>query len=181
MHKYFYYFGFTFLFFMNSCNNEINMNNYYAWCIVPFDSMERTPEQRIEMLKELGFKSYAYDWREEHLDSFSDEITLAKKNDIRINAVWIWIDANYDSVGNLNPLNERVLEIVDDKNLQTEIWVGFHSNYFENLSHEEAIVKGIEIVSYLSDRAGEIGCKIALYNHGDWFGDPINQVEICGG
>ena len=27
-------------------------------------------------------------------------------------------------------------------------------------------------------RAEEIGCTLALYNHGDWFGEPENQVRI---
>ena len=30
----------------------------------------------------------------------------------------------------------------------------------------------------LSERAEKIGCKLALYNHGDWFGQPPNQVKI---
>ncbi len=53
---------------------NLNMDNYFAWCIVPFDNQNRTPEQRIEMLKNLGFKSYAYDWRAEHLPE------MAKRN-----------------------------------------------------------------------------------------------------
>ena len=76
------------------------MNNYYAWCIVPFDNQNRTPEERIEMLKDLGFVSYAYDWREEHLPEMAKEINLARKNGIDINAVWMWIDKN-DSIGKL--------------------------------------------------------------------------------
>jgi hypothetical protein len=39
--------------------NKMDMDRVYAWCIVPFDSMQRTPEQRIEMLRELGIKKYA--------------------------------------------------------------------------------------------------------------------------
>ena len=33
----------------------------------------------------------------------------------------------------------------------------------------------------MQGRASEIGCKIALYNHGDWFGDPTNQINIIKG
>jgi hypothetical protein len=47
--------------------SSLDMDNYFAWCIVPFDSQNRTPAQRMEMLKTLGFQSYAYDWREKHL------------------------------------------------------------------------------------------------------------------
>ena len=36
-----------------SNNKKINMKDLFAWCIVPYDSKERTPEERIKMLKEL--------------------------------------------------------------------------------------------------------------------------------
>ena len=35
------------------------MDDLVAWCIVPFDSRKRTPEERIAMLERLGFKRYA--------------------------------------------------------------------------------------------------------------------------
>ena len=45
-------------------NNKLfYKDNLVAWCVVPFDSVRRTPEERVEMLKELGFRQFAYDWR----------------------------------------------------------------------------------------------------------------------
>jgi len=41
--------------------------NLVAWCIVPFDSKRRGPEDRAAMLERLGFKHFAYDWRAEHI------------------------------------------------------------------------------------------------------------------
>ena len=40
------------------------------------------------MLKNLGFKKYAYDWRAEHLPTFDDEVGLLKKAGIELTAVW---------------------------------------------------------------------------------------------
>lgn len=34
------------------------------------------------------------------------------------------------------------------------------------------------MIAYLSQKAQELGCKIALYNHGGWYGKPDNQLEI---
>lgn len=34
------------------------------------------------------------------------------------------------------------------------------------------------MISFLSKRARSLDCKLALYNHGDWFGEPENQVKI---
>ena len=153
------------------------MQNYFAWCIVPFDNQNRTPEQRIEMLKDLGFVSYAYDWREKHLPEMVKELKLAKGNDIQVNAVWMWIDKS-DSIGNLSVNNEKVLMSIKEAGLKTQIWMSFPEDYFENLTETESVEKAGNMISYLSKRANEIGCTLALYNHGGWFGNPDNLVKI---
>ena len=156
---------------------EIDMNNLIAWCIVPYDSRKRTPEQRIEMLKELGFKNYAYDWRAEHLPEMAKELKLAGENGINVVAVWMWID-HRDYPGQLSESNEMILRTLQETGLHTQVWTGFSENYIEDLNEEKAIEKGTEMVRYLSERIAETGGKIALYNHGGWLGEPENQVKI---
>lgn len=153
------------------------MDNYFAWCIVPFDSQNRTPVERIDMLKSLGFKSYAYDWREKHIPEMAFEFELAKKNSIDITSVWIWIDGT-DSVGNLSDNNKQVFKIIEESGIHTQVWIGISEPFFEGLNDEMSMTKAVDMVSYLSDRAATLGCKIGLYNHGGWFGDPVNQVKL---
>ena len=157
--------------------SSLDMDNYFAWCIVPFDNQNRTPAQRMEMLKALGFQSYAYDWREKHLAEMRDEFDLAQQNSIHVNAVWMWIDVA-DSVSHLSTNNEKILEILNETGLKTQLWMGISEPYFEGLSEDESMTKAVAMVSYLSDRAESLGCKVGLYNHGGWFGDPINQVKL---
>lgn len=159
-------------------NSEINMNKLYAWCIVPFDAKHRTPQERIEMLKRLGFKKYAYDWRVEHLDEMATEIELARKNAIDIIAVWMWIDANADRVDSLSSANERLLDVLAMTGLKTQLWVSFHPNFFEGLSDDAAVKKGAQMIGYIARRTEALGGNVALYNHGDWFGEPKNQIRI---
>lgn len=156
----------------------LNMDNYFAWCIVPFDNQNRTPEQRIEMLKNLGFKSYAYDWRAEHLPEMAKEISLARKNGIKMNAVWMWLDNN-DTVGNLSANNRKVLQALEETGLKTQIWVSFPEDYFDNMTEQQALEKSVNIVGYVSREARRLDCKVGLYNHGGWFGRPENLVKIC--
>lgn len=156
----------------------IDIENIYAWCIVPYDSLKRSPKERISMLKELGIKKYAYDWREEDLANMDKELRLAKQNDIDVVAVWIWIDDTWDSVGRLNSSNEKVFNIIEEVDYKGQIWVSFNANFFENLSDSLAVKKGAEMIAYLSDKADSLDCKLALYNHGDWFGEPVNQIKI---
>jgi hypothetical protein len=167
--------------YMAACTSNtksaLDMDNYFAWCIVPFDNQNRTPAQRMEMLKSLGFKSYAYDWRQKHLAEMREEFDLARQNNIHVNAVWMWIDVA-DSVGHLSADNEKILEILKDTGLKTQLWMGISEAYFEGLSEDESMTKAVAMVSYLSERADSLGCKVGLYNHGGWFGDPVNQVKI---
>ena len=158
-------------------DRQLDMDNYYAWCIVPYDNQNRTPEQRIEMLKELGFKAYAYDWREEHLPGMVREIQLAQENDLEMVAVWMWIDSR-DAAGNLSPNNQKVLEALAETGLKTQIWVSFPDDYFDDLDEEQKIEKAAEMISYISLEAEDLGCKVGLYNHGGWFGNPKSLVSI---
>lgn len=161
-----------------SAQSIYRKDNLVAWCIVPFDSVHRTPKQRIEMLKKLGIKRYAYDWRAEHLTTTAEEWQLAKQNNIGVHAVWLWIDENTDKVDKLGEVNEKIFQLLKDAKLKTELWVGFNGNFFENLSDDEKIKKGVAMLQLLKKKADALKCKVALYNHGDWFGDPENEVKI---
>ncbi|HEX6225032.1 MAG TPA: hypothetical protein VFZ52_11510, partial [Chryseolinea sp.] len=72
--------------------------NLVAWCVVPFDSVDRTPEERAQMLGDLGFKKFAYDWRTKHLPTFPDEIAALKHHNIKLAAVWLWIDTDSSEI-----------------------------------------------------------------------------------
>lgn len=158
--------------------NPVRMDQVYAWCIVPFDSLQRNPEQRLTMLQELGIKKYAYDWRDKHLDEMVGEWRLAKQKNIEVTAVWLWLDARTDTVGRLSPANERLFRNIDSADLHTDIWLSFNNNYFDSLSQEKALSKAVDIVRDVADRAAGLQCKLALYNHGSWFGEPENQIRI---
>jgi len=165
-----------------SCNtpkqsgNEglFSKDNLVAWCIVPFDSVERTPVQRAQMLKELGFTKFAYDWRAKHIAEFPTEISELKKQGIQLSAVWIWIDS--DSLPGHD--NGEIFKIVKDNGVKTDFWIGFNNTVFEGLDENQKFEKAVSMVKSLEKLADSQGCTISLYNHGDWFGEPTNQVKI---
>lgn len=158
--------------------NLFSQKNLIAWCIVPFDNQNRTPQQRIEMLKRLNFSQYAYDWRPKHLESFPLEMKLAKQNGIKVAAVWMWIDKKSDAPGKLSKDNEKLLSMLKDTGLKTTLWVGFNHNFFEYDNDEVKVNKGIEMISFLEKHTAGLVSGIGLYNHGDWFGEPENQIKI---
>lgn len=151
-------------------------NNLVAWCIIPFDAMNRSPEERVEMLQELGFKKLAYDWRREHLPDFPHEIELLKHNNIELTAVWMWIDEHI--VDGTPEEIDYIFDVLAKTNTRTTIWTGFSDYFYEDKPDDEKLNTGVQIVQMLHQRAKETGSKIALYNHGGWYGEPENQINI---
>jgi len=179
---------FCILIFLAACRNTqtpvgntiselplLDKNNLVAWCIVPFDSKDRTPADRAAMLKELGISKFAYDWREEHLTTFPDELIALKENDVELSSVWFWIDNRVEPI---DENNERFFKLIEEHGVQTEMWICLNDKVFNGLDEQELFDKAVEIVDLYYTRAKSLGCTIALYNHGDWFGEPANQIKI---
>ena len=158
--------------------SHFETENLYPWCVVAYDAVERIPAERIKMLKEMGFVKYAYDWRDKHLNEAAGEIKLAQENGLEVIAVWLWLNAQRDSPGSLSPANERIFEILKEVELKSTLWLSFSPNFFEGLSQEQSMDRAIEMIKFVHTKAEESDCKVALYNHRGWFGNPHNQVEI---
>ncbi len=160
--------------------DPFRMDNLFPWSIVAYDSQKRNPEQRIQMIKELGFSQYAFGGNALHFrdTSIIDEWQLAKENHIKIISIWMWLKHDQDTAGHLNPFNEELFQSLKKFGLQTQIWVAFDKEYFEGLSDIEAFMKAQKIIFYLCKRAESLNCKIALYNHGGWLGQIKNQLAI---
>ena len=152
--------------------------NLLAWCIVPFDNRHRTPAERIAMLKRLGFTQYAWDWRQVHLKDLPEEIRLSRENGVRLRAIWLWIDAATDEVGRLGEGNRTVIDAVNAARLSVEFWVGFHPNFFADVDEAARVRRGAQMIAYLRELAAGSHSTVALYNHGDWVGEPANEIKI---
>ncbi|NNK81599.1 MAG: AP endonuclease [Flavobacteriaceae bacterium] len=159
-------------------SNEINIQDTYPWCIVAYDSLERTPQERIQMMNDLGFTKYAYDWRDRHLNNTKTELILAQENNIEILSVWLWLNPKRDSIHQLSPANEKMIEIVKELDIETTFWVGLSESYFKKLNQEESIELATNLIQSVSKKAKSIHCKVALYNHKGWFGNPLNHLEV---
>jgi sugar phosphate isomerase/epimerase len=138
----------------------------------------RTPAERIAMLKRLGLTQYVWDWRQQHLKDLPEEIRLARESGIRLRGVWIWIDRDTDRVGQLGASNRAVIDALNQAHLSAELWVGFNASYFEGVDEAERVRRGAAMIAHLRDQALPSGSRVALYNHGDWFGEPENEIKI---
>lgn len=146
-----------------------------AWCIVPFDASKRTPEQRAQMLSELGFSKLAYDWREEHVASWDAEVDALKKHGIQLAAFW--------GASSLNPTQDarmqRIVQFLERRKLATQIWFDLPDGELAKIEDETArIQRAAQAVRELAEQIRPLGCQVGLYNHGGWVGRPQTMLHI---
>lgn len=156
----------------------IDAKDVSPWCIIGFDTKDRTPQQRIDLLKELGLSNYGFNKGKGDFSTMKTEFKLAKENGIAINSIFLWLNAKRDSIGKLSPSNQLILDNLKEIDNKPTIWVSFAENFFEGNSQENSIAFSIEMIKYIKTEAVAAGCELALYNHRGWFGNPHHQVEI---
>jgi sugar phosphate isomerase/epimerase len=143
--------------------------NLVAWCIVPFDAKKRGPEERAQMLARLGIRKLAYDWRDEHVASFDAECEAMKRHGIAIEAWWF--------PAGLDPTARKILEVLKRHKIPAQLWVTMGDPAPQG-SQDEKVAAAASVIRPIAEEAAKIGAKVALYNHGGWFGEPENQVAI---
>ncbi|MEO6808511.1 MAG: TIM barrel protein, partial [Isosphaeraceae bacterium] len=150
-----------------------NRENLVAWCIVPFDSKHRGPEERAAMLETLGFTHFAYDWRAEHVPTFDAEVEALARHGVALDAFWV-------APGELNDDSRRILDLLKRHGLKARLWalIDLGADRVEALEQARRVEAGAAKLKPLAEEAGKIGCEVALYNHGGWFGEPENQIAI---
>ncbi|MBM3783310.1 MAG: TIM barrel protein [Acidobacteria bacterium] len=151
------------------------MENLVAWCIVPFDARQRGPEARAAMLARLGFKKFVYDWRDKDIPFFDAEIDALQKHGIHLQGFWTPFPASAGRPGQL----PKIFDLLKRRRLKTELWLspGFAKG-FELEPEAEKIRTAADAVLRVARQAAELDCNVGLYNHGGWFGEPENQLEV---
>jgi Xylose isomerase-like TIM barrel len=138
-------------------------DNLVAWCVVPFDARNRRPAERAAMLKRLGFTKVAYDWRDRHVPDFEEEIVECRRHGIEYFAFW----GGHD----------KAFELFAKYDLHPQIWQTLEAP--GGATQIERVDRAVERLRPLVDRAATMKCKVGLYAHGGWGGEPDNLVAVC--
>ena len=139
-----------------------DQSNLAAWCIVPFDSKKRSPEERAEMVAKMGIKKIAYDWRQEHVPEFEREILAYQKNGIEFFAFW--------------GQHEDAFRLFAQYKLHPQFWLMVRD---QGQTQEEKVKNAANGLLPVLEQAKKIGSKVGIYNHGGWGGEPENMVAVC--
>ncbi len=142
---------------------NLKKDNLVAWCIVPFDSKKRSPEERALMVSDLGLKRVAYDWREKHIVEFEREMLAYKENGIEFFAFWKGHPEAY--------------ALFKKHGIHPQIWRTMPSG--KGLSNAEKVLSTANMLAPAAAEAKKHGLKFGLYNHGGWGGLPENMVLVC--
>ncbi len=148
-------------------------NNLVAWCIVPFDAVHRGPVERAQMLKRLGITMLAYDWRDRDIPDFDREVAALAKYRIKLQAFWL--------ASGPDPASDKgvraVLDLLKRRRVRTEIWYMFQPPAgFDQLSQENKVAEAAKAVKYLAVEAQKLRCRVGIYNHEGWYGEPENGL-----
>jgi sugar phosphate isomerase/epimerase len=141
-------------------------DNLVAWCIVPFDAKQRGPEDRAAMLEKLGFKHYAYDWRPNHIPEFDREWDSSAKLGVALDAFWA-----------TPPDLPGLLASFEKRGLKPSFWVMAHAP--AELDQAAKVKHAADALRPLAETAAKAGCRVSIYNHGGWGGEPENMVAVC--
>lgn len=145
--------------------------NLVAWCIVPFDSRKRGPEERAAMLERLGIRRLAYDWRAEHIPTFDAEVEAMRRHRIEITAWWF--------PAGLNDEARAILACIERQKIHPQLWITLGTEPEPNPDTlTRKIAAAVESLKPVCTEARRLGCPVALYNHLGWFGEPSNQVRV---
>jgi hypothetical protein len=90
-------------------------DNLIAWTVVPFDAKMRSPEERARMLQRLGFKYFAYDWRDKDIPTFDKEIDEIQRHGIELLAWWYPFNAQ-------DPQAKATLEVFKRHHVHPQLW-----------------------------------------------------------
>lgn len=155
-------------------------DNLLAWCIVPFDAKKRGPRERAEMLRRLGLRALAYDWRDEHIPTFDEELAQLRANDIRLAAFYQiggWPDD--EAAAREAPRIRAGLDFIRRNDLRVDVWATYRGDETEGMaSDEERYAAAARRVGVMANLFNELGCRLGVYNHGGWGGEPRTMIEI---
>jgi hypothetical protein len=152
-----------------SSGGIFSKDNLVAWCIVPFDASGRGPAERARMLKKLGLTKLAYDWREQHIPTFEEEILAMKREGIEFFAFW--------SPLSRDPGYTAMMALIEKYAIRPQIWM-IAPGANAGSQQQRVEINARAVLPYVRD-AKKLGCQFALYNHGGWSGEPDNLIAMA--
>lgn len=154
------------------------VDNLTAWLVMFTDSVNRTPEERAEMVAQFGFKRVGFEAFKKYVPILEQQMDAYAKRNIKVTSVYVVVETETPSQ------EEHVIQILDVLQRRGEtpqIWAMFGRGSFESTTDEERNRKLVAAFSDLAKCVDTAGCELALYNYGSWFGKLDVQLAVIEG
>jgi len=154
-------------------------DNVAAWCVVPYDSLRRGPVERAAMLADLGIGSMVWDWRDEHVPFFEDELDALAAHGIGLTGIWCPLPQFEDGVPDAVA---GLVATAAGRGLAPQLWtcIEFAPPWEGPVPQDQwrRVAEASDRIAPLAALGAEHGMQVGLYNHMGWFGEPENQVAV---
>ena len=81
----------------------------------------------------------------------------------------------------MNDEAKLILAVLKRNNVKAQLWITGGGGPLKTEDEQRARVEAeARRIRPIAEAAAPIGCTVALYNHGNWFGEPENQIQIIG-
>lgn len=150
--------------------------NLHAWAYEEYDAVKRTPEERAQVLKDLGITRAGFIARNPTRVSEFESYALAyKQHGIELVAAWtpIHTDAALEE-----PHIRTFLDVIDRHKMKIQWWLTLED--LDKVPEAERMGKATTQLRPLVAAASQRGCPLVLYGHGrdHWFTQIENQITI---
>jgi len=153
-------------------------NNLHAWAYEEYDSIKRTPEERAQVLKDLGITKAGYICRNAaRVAEFEAYVKAYQKAGIELISVWTPVNTE-------KPLEEiqirTFLEVADRHKLKLQWWLTLEED-FEQVPAAQRMDRAIGQLRPLVAEANQRGMKLVIYGHGaeKWFTQAENEIAMA--
>ena len=155
----------------SSNKNPFQKSNLHVWAYEEYDAVDRTPEERAQVLVNLGITKVGYICRnEKRVSEFESHLKAYSEAGIELVGVW-------------TPIEEvqvrDFLKVVDNHDLSIQWWLTLEQNY-DAMPEDGRVKDAVARLRPLVKEANSRNCRLVLYGHGTnrWFTQIENQIEI---
>ncbi|MFL5330762.1 MAG: sugar phosphate isomerase/epimerase family protein, partial [Gemmataceae bacterium] len=98
-------------------------------------------------------------------------IKACQRHSIAIDAWWFPTEFNDEA--------KLILATIERHHITPQLWITGGGMPVKSAEEQNARVDAeVRRIRPIAEAAATIGCKVGLYNHENWFGDPDNQIAI---
>jgi hypothetical protein len=144
-----------------------------AWCVVPYDDRDRSPQDRANVLAELGFDALAWDWRDEHVDQLGEQADALAERNLTLAAIWAPVPD-----GVVSQALEAQVRVASGRGLAPQLWACAEFGAPGPVTEDADPSEYADRLEPLARLAAETGMTLAIYNHLGWLGEPLNGLRV---